>query len=67
MELVEGKTLREHIAGRPMPIKDALRIGTATEDGLTGERQPDLGRCGLKLVYDQCSQGNTGVENLSVR
>ena len=34
MELVEGKTLRDHIGGRPMAIKDALRIATEMAEGL---------------------------------
>ena len=34
MELVEGKTLRDLIGGRPMPIKDALRIATEMAEGL---------------------------------
>ncbi|MCZ6778565.1 MAG: protein kinase [Acidobacteria bacterium] len=34
MELVEGKTLRDHIAGRSMLMKDALRIATEMAEGL---------------------------------
>ncbi len=39
MELVEGKTLRDHIAGRSMPIKDALRIATEMAEGLAKAHQ----------------------------
>jgi tetratricopeptide (TPR) repeat protein/predicted Ser/Thr protein kinase len=34
MELVEGKTLRELIGGRPMPVEEALRIATGIAEGL---------------------------------
>jgi serine/threonine-protein kinase len=34
MELVEGKTLREVIGGRAMPMKDALRIAAEMADAL---------------------------------
>jgi predicted Ser/Thr protein kinase len=34
MELVEGKTLREVMGGKPMPIKDALRVATEMSEGL---------------------------------
>ncbi len=39
MELVEGKTLRDHMGGRPMPIKDALRIATEMAEGLAKAHQ----------------------------
>ena len=28
MELIEGKTLREHIQGKPLPVNEALRLAT---------------------------------------
>ena len=34
MELVEGKTLRDHIGAKPMAIKDSLRIATEMAEGL---------------------------------
>ena len=34
MELIEGRTLREMIGGRPMPLTDALRIATGVAEGL---------------------------------
>ncbi len=34
MELVEGRTLTEVIGGRPLPVKEALRIGIEVAEGL---------------------------------
>ena len=34
MELVEGRTLTEAIGGRPLPVKEALRIGIEVAEGL---------------------------------
>jgi serine/threonine protein kinase/dienelactone hydrolase len=34
MELVEGKTLRDHMGAKPMAIKDSLRIATEMAEGL---------------------------------
>ncbi|MCZ6779707.1 MAG: bifunctional serine/threonine-protein kinase/formylglycine-generating enzyme family protein, partial [Acidobacteria bacterium] len=39
MELVEGKTLRALIAGKPMPIQSALRIATEMAEGLAKAHQ----------------------------
>jgi tRNA A-37 threonylcarbamoyl transferase component Bud32/tetratricopeptide (TPR) repeat protein len=39
MELVEGKTLRELIGGRAMPIKDALRVAVEVAEGLARAHQ----------------------------
>src|SRR5512134_3066752 len=35
MELVEGKTLRSTIGGRPMPLREALRLGVEMAEGLS--------------------------------
>jgi Tol biopolymer transport system component/predicted Ser/Thr protein kinase len=34
MELIEGRTLRDAIAGGPLPVRDALRVGVEIADGL---------------------------------
>ena len=34
MELVEGKTLREVIGGKPLPLREALRLGVEIAEGL---------------------------------
>ena len=39
MELVEGKTLRSLIQGKPLPIPDTLRYGTEIADGLARAHQ----------------------------
>jgi len=39
MELVEGKTLRELIGGRPLPIKEAVRIAAEMAEGLAHAHQ----------------------------
>lgn len=39
MELVEGKTLREVMGGKPMSIKDTLRIATEMSEGLAKAHQ----------------------------
>jgi Tol biopolymer transport system component len=42
MELVDGKTLRTHIDGRPLPIKDALRIVTEIAEALAQAHQAQV-------------------------
>ncbi len=39
MELVEGRTLRERIGGRPMAVRDALRIAVEIAEGLAHAHQ----------------------------
>jgi serine/threonine protein kinase len=39
MELIEGKTLRELISGKPLPLKDALRLGIEIGEGLARAHQ----------------------------
>ena len=39
MELVEGKTLRQLLSGRPLPIQDAIRIGAEIAEGLASAHQ----------------------------
>ena len=39
MEYVEGKTLRSAIAGKPLPIREALRIGVEVAEGLARAHQ----------------------------
>src|SRR5512134_1182478 len=39
MELIEGKTLREVIGGRPLPLREALRLGVEIAEGLSAAHQ----------------------------
>ena len=39
MELVEGKTLREVIGGKPLPLRDTLRLGAEIAEGLAAAHQ----------------------------
>jgi len=39
MELIEGKTLREVIGGKPMPLREALRLGVEIAEGLSAAHQ----------------------------
>ena len=35
MEFIEGKTLRAAIGGKPMPLREALRLGVEVAEGLS--------------------------------
>jgi tRNA A-37 threonylcarbamoyl transferase component Bud32/tetratricopeptide (TPR) repeat protein len=48
MELVEGKTLREVMGGKPMSIKDALRVATEMSEGLAKAHQSNVVHRDLK-------------------
>ena len=48
MELVEGRTLRSVIGGRPVIISEALRLGAALAEGLTGAHQAGIVHRDLK-------------------
>ena len=48
MELVEGKTLREVMGGKPMSIKNALRIATEMSEGLAKAHQSNVVHRDLK-------------------
>jgi len=39
MELIEGKTLRDAIGGKPMPLREALRLGVEIAEGLSAAHQ----------------------------
>ena len=39
MEYIKGKTLRHVLAGKPLPIQDALRIASEIAEGLAGAHQ----------------------------
>jgi len=39
MELIEGKTLREAIGGKPMPLREALRLSVEIAEGLSAAHQ----------------------------
>ncbi len=48
MELVEGRTLRSVIAGRPMPIPEALRVATEIAEGLARAHEDGIVHRDLK-------------------
>jgi serine/threonine protein kinase len=48
MELVEGRTLRSVLGGRPMPIPEALRIAAEIAEGLTRAHQHGIVHRDLK-------------------
>jgi TolB-like protein len=48
MELVEGRTLREAIGGRPMAIKEAVRVATEVAEGLAHAHQAHVVHRDLK-------------------
>ena len=58
MELVEGKTLRKLIGGRPMLIKNALRVATEMAEGLA--RAHEAGVVHRDLKPDNVIVGSDG-------
>jgi len=48
MELVTGKTLRERLTGRPLPLKETLRIATEVVEGLARAHQAHIVHRDLK-------------------
>ena len=48
MELIEGKMLRSVLAGRSLPVKDALRIALEISEGLAKAHQARIVQRDLK-------------------
>ncbi len=48
MEYIEGRTLRSFIAGRPIPVKDALRLATEIAEALSAAHQAHIVHRDLK-------------------
>jgi tetratricopeptide (TPR) repeat protein len=47
-ELVEGPTLRDRLAGRPLPLLDTLRIGEQVAEGLAAAHERNLAHGDLR-------------------